>query len=394
MFPQNIPAQDIATSPEAVLDGVVNADTTFEGPNISHLRERYRCVRMADRDEVLSLLAARGVLDDKQVFQTTLSSHAEELRTNAQQRRRPQSDQNAELVELYRSSRIEAIETMAAELKKNDSTRLSKRIGHFMSSMPLIYVTLVASFTDSHNTHGGGTFFSTSFSYGGDGYVAPVSIGYEGGNVTVTYQIGSQSAPVQTMNFQILGNSPGVQQVDSFSQQQDPPWYWSQLLQQESTYHQYAANGNPYVTPNPDGIGLTQTDGARSDVADSVYWDWPSKIISGLDLDSANSVTALKWWNKYLAEWAKDYPCLTNGPVSSNKGNGCFFAYPVAQNPGAHVYSDANRITGYNGVGGNGIYPPHYYIYYTPSTAAKQGAWTVQQGVKTYVQDVCSRPPI
>jgi len=220
----------------------------------------------------------------------------------------------------------------------------------------------------------------------------------EGGPVTVTYVIyDGLGAEVTegTRTFTILGQQPSTASIDG--QIASNPWFFSSMIYQESTYQQYnltthdvnnASVGYPKYSYDGYGTGLTQIDPRKNTIVDADFWSWSQNITDGRTILNGYALsTSTTFWNSQVSQMNSQnpgtYPAPTNFPY-------CRFAYPQG---GSHLYRDADWINAYNGTGGNGIYPPGYFIYWVQKVGTKPGYWVVKNNVRTYVSDVCNTAP-
>jgi len=207
-----------------------------------------------------------------------------------------------------------------------------------------------------------------------------------GGAATVTATYGSY--PQQSLTFSILGNSgvPDKGTVNGFIG--SSPWFLHQIVQAESAYQQFVANGWPKFG-GPNGFGLMQVDPPSGAFQ---IWDWTQNATAGLAILAGFNATA--YWTRQVRNWQlfnSSNPAYTAAPPANTVEGPCTFSY----NPtgGAYPFSDAVWIKRYN-AGTN-----QEYIQFTPGTNSNgnpQGVWDVEPlngNNLDYVQAVCSATP-
>lgn len=188
----------------------------------------------------------------------------------------------------------------------------------------------------------------------------------EGGTATVTYTIDGLQHP--SFIFYIVGENVAPSNttllVDDFYNSQGAPWFWGNILEEESSGRQFfASSEEPLVVGNPDGIGISQIDGKTHGAADSYYWNYKGNIVAALNiLDSAKS-GAYTFWSNQVSQ-SNETPVPTNTTCK-----GSYFSYPQT---GSWNYEDAEWIQAYNGAWPNGYfiawneknYPNEWHINY------------------------------
>lgn len=197
--------------------------------------------------------------------------------------------------------------------------------------------------------------------------------------------------------------------ADQFYEGEGAPWFWGNILAQESSGDQYCAGQAYCKTPFPlvhgtsnphtDGIGISQIDGTANAVEDGDYWNLQANIgdainIVNADLNGGPDPPSV-FWHRQVSQAGSGNPPPSSGPP--NGGTALTYCQ-FGPTPGGSVHSweDAEWITSYNGTGGvANTYLPGYYIYWNQT----HGAWKFniypdpQQGNGSYVGDVCNKSP-
>lgn len=254
---------------------------------------------------------------------------------------------------------------------------------------------IAVSFTDPGK--GQGSFYSAPFSFTGP---RPGSLDLnDGGNAVLTYSI--NGGPTNTITFKILGSNMDPVTVDSWAHGTYAPWFFTQLLQQESGYVQFLQTGYPKIG-RPDGIGISQIDATANPVGDYDYWQEGSNIIDGYSHSNDQQSTAYTFFQNQLNQAGP-----ANPPPSPIPEGNCTFA-STPNNSSTHPLKDADWIHIYNGTGevdmpcsngvSNVLYTAGYYLsWQIPSGAAPY--WYIRKTVggcfagRSYVGDVCSKQP-
>lgn len=231
----------------------------------------------------------------------------------------------------------------------------------------------------------------------GWGYQFGSDTNSEGGYATLSYQI--NGGPVQYFYFNIGGLNPDQGQVDNFYNSlappvaPTPPWFWGNILAEESSGQQYYASGCPVPDPinvnncplvegNPDGIGISQVDGVKnpSYVNDSLYWNFEENIEEALVILQSSQSGAYTFWSKQVTQ--------SNGtPVPTSLNTPCkgsYFSYPQT---GSWNFEDAEWIQAYNGTSHG------YFIVWNAPGYPLQWSINYPYENSDYVHQVCGKTP-
>jgi len=251
------------------------------------------------------------------------------------------------------------------------------------------YINLLVSFTyiDQTTTHG--FIYEDTFELENGTFNLPFP-GLGGQTVTIQWTDVCAGSGGASISFVVKGTNSAPSQVQGWSQRWFTPWFWPQLLNQESFGLQYAAstfstgsngtntNQNVIGMPlwgSPDGIGIGQFDGSTYQLSYSDYFSTNQNIQDSLgELDSYQQ-PAIDYINSQVtvANSYGDQPPAYNIP-----GQNC----GTFGTGGNRPLSDAEWMTKYNG--GN-------VVKYVPPTATTPSNWSPRL---EYVTGVCSQNPL
>ena len=233
-----------------------------------------------------------------------------------------------------------------------------------------------------------------------------------GGTATISYTYGPSSGSI---TFRITADpsqlNPTVNTVQaalaSYPWLQPQPWYLYQLVNQESSYHQFNLPGTNQYLPNwgaPQGFGLMMVDLKFWPIYyDDIIWDWTQNVKRGAGILQNEITDANTFWTQQLNAFL-DY---NNGVTTVNNikpsppapppgdvfeggapGGGCLFSVNL-QEANSHSFSDAIAMKYYNA--GEGT---PYLQFVVSSPSSFDGHWALNQtgGNQTdYPALVCSK---
>jgi hypothetical protein len=248
-------------------------------------------------------------------------------------------------------------------------------------SMPPLTLSVAGTCADSCSVHytfqvdftapgGQQTFSSTTgdFSCDSSGSIDWTTIGFRGGTATISWLVNNGNDGGGTFTFTIKGTNPSAAQVDSLA---SSPWFFENIISQESSYLQFISNGTPYIGNNPNGIGLTQLDPPPSS---DDFWNWRTNMTDGAALLGTKQPIAYNSWSN---EFQQMVNTTSGNPVfpPATAYTFCLFQYP--QN-GADSYADGDWIHYYNS---------NFFIFWNPTFRT----WDID--TNGYVKAVCNAAP-
>lgn len=193
------------------------------------------------------------------------------------------------------------------------------------------------------------------------------------------------------VDFNIGGINPVPSDVDEEASSDGAPWFFRNLITQESSYRQFCSSGTncqfagaPTFGP-PNGFGLTQIDNNPSPTANDL-WDWVINVGDGVTHANGNRSSSISLWDTQLANMRSATGTTPNFAGDYYAGPYCSFdsAGPNGDPVGNYYgYDEGNWINMYNS--------GKQWITWSTTQWKNTGFGWSWSG--NYVDNVCSAPP-
>jgi len=200
-----------------------------------------------------------------------------------------------------------------------------------------------------------------------------------GGTATLDWSFAGQSGTFPFCIDGLNGNPTPSAIVTQLSSNSSNPWYYYQILEQESGLLQFTAT-SPYqpVFGPPAGYGLSQIDPPKSELD---LFSWVQNLTDGAAIARAAEAYGVTFWNGQVSQYNQylaTLPTTVPPPPGDDEEVNCgTFVYGMPPS-GQHSYSDAIAIKRYNGLGSasvNSVNGNNYMVWQSTGAYEMDPQW-------------------